>query len=91
MIENVVLVSGIKNSDSVIHYLFFYRFFSCRGYYRILNIEFPVLHSRLLLIIDYIYISVYVKKGYFQCLSSNLFMYHKKGQSGPVYLSTNET
>ena len=46
-------------------------------------IEFPGLYNRVLLIIYFIYISVYVKKGYFQCLSSDFFMYHRKGQSGP--------
>ena len=39
LIYNVVLVSGAQQSDSVIHiYLFFFRFFSIIGYYRILNI-----------------------------------------------------
>ena len=35
LIYNVVLVSGIQPSDSVI---FFFRFFSIIGYYKILNI-----------------------------------------------------
>ena len=39
LISNV-LVSGVQQSDSVIHiciYLFFFRFFSIKGYYKILN------------------------------------------------------
>ena len=39
LISNV-LVSGVQQSDSVIHiciYLFFFRFFSIMGYYKILN------------------------------------------------------
>ena len=39
LIYNVLLVSGIQQSDSVIHiYLSFIRFFSIIGYYKILNI-----------------------------------------------------
>ena len=38
MIYNVVLVSAIQLSDSVIHiHLFFFRFFPHIGYYKILN------------------------------------------------------
>ena len=39
MIYNVVLVSGVQQSDSVIHiiYSFFFRFFSLIGYPRTLN------------------------------------------------------
>ena len=39
LIYNVVLVSGVQQNDSVIHTheLFFFRFFSHIGYYRILN------------------------------------------------------
>ena len=41
LINNVVLVSGVQQSDSVIHihlYLFFFRFFSIIGCYKILSI-----------------------------------------------------
>ena len=39
LIYNIVLVSGIQQSDSVIHmYIFFFRFFSIIDYYKILNI-----------------------------------------------------
>ena len=39
MINNVVLVSGVQQSDSVISIsVFFFRFFSIVGYYKILNI-----------------------------------------------------
>ena len=43
MIYSVVFVSGVKQSDSVIHiyvhiYILFFRFFSIIGYYKILNI-----------------------------------------------------
>ena len=43
LIYNVVLISGIQQSDSVIHtyiyiYIFFFRFFSIIGYYKILSI-----------------------------------------------------
>ena len=46
MIYNVVLVSGVQHSDSVIHayihiyiylYIFFFRFSSIIGYYKILS------------------------------------------------------
>ena len=38
LIFNVVLVSGVRQSDSNIYiYIFFSRFFSLTGYYRILN------------------------------------------------------
>ena len=40
LIYNVVLVSGVQQSDSVIHeciYIFFFRFFSIIGYYKILR------------------------------------------------------
>ena len=39
LIDNVVLVSGVQQSDSVIHtYIFFFRFFCIIGYYKILSI-----------------------------------------------------
>ena len=41
MIYNVLLVSGIHQSDSVVYtykYLFLFRFFSLIGYYKILNL-----------------------------------------------------
>ena len=41
LIYSVVLVSGVQQSDSVIHMytnLFFFRFFSIIGYYKILDI-----------------------------------------------------
>ena len=44
LIYHVVLVSGIQESDSVLHvyiyiyiYIFFFRYFSIIGYYKILN------------------------------------------------------
>ena len=37
LIYHVVLVSGIKQSDSVI-YIYFFRLFSIIGYYKILNV-----------------------------------------------------
>ena len=39
LIYNIVLVSGVQQSDSVIYaYLSFFRSFSLIGYYKILNI-----------------------------------------------------
>ena len=39
LLYNVVLVSGVQQSDSVIYiYIFFFRFFFITGYYKILNI-----------------------------------------------------
>ena len=41
LINDVVLVSGVQQSDSVIYiyiYIFFFRFFSLIGYYKILTI-----------------------------------------------------
>ena len=39
LIYNVVLISGIQQSDSCIYiYIFFFRFFSIINYYKILNI-----------------------------------------------------
>ena len=51
LIDNVVLVSGVQQSDSVIHtYIFFFRFLSIIYYYKILNIV-HVLYCRSLLFI----------------------------------------
>ena len=52
-IYNVVLVSGVQQYI----YIFFFRFVSITGYYKIL---FPVLYSRSLLFIYFIYSSVYL-------------------------------
>ena len=53
-----MLVSGVQQSDSVIHtYIFFQILFS----YRLLqNTEYSVLHSRSLVVIYFIYNSVYL-------------------------------
>ena len=59
-----VLVSDVQYNDPAIHintYLFFFRFFSLIGYYRILSI-FPVLYSRSLLVIYLIYSNVCMLK-----------------------------
>ena len=37
IIDNVVLVSSVQQNDSVIHYLFFFKFFSHLGHYIILS------------------------------------------------------
>ena len=37
MIYNVILISGVLQSDSVIHISIFFRFFSDIGYYRVLS------------------------------------------------------
>ena len=50
-IYNVVLVSGVQQ------YIYIFRFVSIIGYYKIL---FPVLYSRSLLFIYFIYSSVYL-------------------------------
>ena len=36
--DNIVLVSGVQQSDSVIHVYIFFIFFSVIGYYKTLNI-----------------------------------------------------
>ena len=59
MIYNVVLVSGVQQSDSVIHIAIIFQILFHTGYIRIL-IEFPVLYSRSLLITYFIYSSVYM-------------------------------
>ena len=64
--NNVVLVSSVQQTHLVIHmyiihiyiYSFIFRFFSHIGYHRIF--EFPVLYSRSLLVIYFIYSSVYI-------------------------------
>ena len=39
LIYNIVLVSSVQQSDSIIHkYIFFFRFFSIVGYYKKLKI-----------------------------------------------------
>ena len=50
-----MLVSGMEPSDSDICF----RFFSMVGYYKILT-EFPVLYSKLLLVIYFIYSNMYI-------------------------------
>ena len=67
---NVVLVSGVEQSDSVIYiiyimyiciYIYIYILFQVLFLYRLLqNIEFPMLYGRFLLVICYIYSSVYM-------------------------------
>ena len=60
LIYNVVLASGVQQSDAVLYtYIFFCRFFSITGYYKILNIV-PVPYSRSLLFIYFIYSSLYL-------------------------------
>ena len=42
LIYNIVLISGVQQSNSVIHihmYVFFFRFFSIIGYYKIMNMS----------------------------------------------------
>ena len=56
LIYNVVLVSGVQQNDSVIHmytYLFFFRFFSIIGYYKILNVVPCALQSVLVVYLFY--------------------------------------
>ena len=62
---SVVLVSGVQQSDSVIYIyirthicIFFFIFFSLRGYYKILSIV-PCAISRSLLFILYIVARIY--------------------------------
>ena len=61
MIYNVVLVSGVQQSDSIIHLymyiLFFFTFSSIIGYYKILSI---VLCATQQVLVGFIYISVYM-------------------------------
>ena len=59
--NNVMFISGVQPSHSVIQYmyLFVFIFFSQLSYYGILS-EFPVLYSRSLLVICFKYCSVYI-------------------------------
>ena len=58
--QMAVLVSGVEQSDSVIH-THISILFQILFHYRLLqSIEFPVLYSRSLLIIYFIYSSVYM-------------------------------
>ena len=61
LIYNVVLVSGVQQSDSVIHiFIVFEILFSYRlSQQSIQSVEFPVLYSRSMLVIYLIYSSVY--------------------------------
>ena len=65
LIYNVVFISAVKQSVSVVYiykytYIYsFFRFFSIIGYYKILNIV-PWLYSRSLLFIYFIFSSVYL-------------------------------
>ena len=63
LICNVVLVSGVQKSDSGIHtYIFIFQ--SLFTYKLLQNwVEFPVLFSRPLLVIYFIYSSVYIREG----------------------------
>ena len=56
LIYNVVFVSGVQQSESLIsvHIHFFFRFFSCIGHYRGLR-RVPCLYNRFLLVIYLIY------------------------------------
>ena len=56
LIYNIVLVSGVQQSDSVIHV--FFRLFSIIGYYKTLNTV-PVLYSKSLLFIYLMYNSFF--------------------------------
>ena len=56
LIYSVVLVSVVQQSDSAIH---IYVFFFVIDYYKIVNVV-PVLYSRTLLFICFIYSSVYL-------------------------------
>ena len=56
LINKIELVSGVQQSDSAIH---IYVFFFVIDYYKIVNIV-PVLYSRTLLFICFIYSSVYL-------------------------------
>ena len=62
MIYNVVLVSGVQQSDSVIyiHIFILFQIFSIMVYHRILNIVLPVLYSRTLLFTHYIHNSLHL-------------------------------
>ena len=61
-----MLVSGVQQSDSVIHIFIRFQLFIHIGYYRILS-EFPVLYSRSLLVIFFIYsnICMLIPNSYF--------------------------
>ena len=58
LIYNVVLVSAVQQSESVL-YLFFFRFFSHIGHYRV---ESPVLQSRSLLVLYFTYTCVHASQ-----------------------------
>ena len=56
LIYNVVLDSGVQQSDSVIFiYIFFFRFFSIIGYYKILNIVPCAIQYRWVLVVYLFY------------------------------------
>ena len=61
MSDNVALVSGVQQSDSVIHVhiSIFFKLFSNLGYCQILNI-FVQLHNKFLLVIYFKYSSMYM-------------------------------
>ena len=59
LVYNVVLVSGVQQSDSVIHAFFFLRFFFIQVITKCW-VVFPVLHSRSLLVIYIIYSNAHV-------------------------------
>ena len=54
VVYNVVLVSGVQQSDSVIH-IFFFTFFSLISYYKILS-RVPCAIQQVLLVIYFIYV-----------------------------------
>ena len=58
LIYNFVLISGVQQSESVIHTHIFFLFQILFPYRLLQNIEFPVLYSRSLLVIYFIYSSV---------------------------------
>ena len=64
LIYHVVLVSGVQESDSVIHiyiYIFFFRYFSIIGYYKILNtLIVPCAMQQVLVVYHSIYNSLHL-------------------------------
>ena len=57
-----MLVSGVQQSDSVIH-IHVFRLYSIIGYYKMLNIVSCVIH-KFLLLIDFMYDSLYMLISY---------------------------
>ena len=69
LINNVVLISSIQLTDSVIHimYFYFFKFFSHLGYCRVLSTVL-VLYSRSLLVIYFKYSSLYMSIPNYQSI-----------------------